>query len=592
MKTLKSLIHSIFKDVVNTNNRILFFCWCFAVISILLLGLFLNSESISILGLAESREFQVSFDSPVEIKQVHVSLGQIVKKGDLLLELNQESLNLQIYNLKSRYEKLMAELKLRHQISSLAKDMTSLPKGADPLQVELNNIKSEIDIFEKRLRNLFVFAEVDGAVGTVNFKNGEKAPAFASLLTIVPLNPTYINGYLNENLVSSVKIGQSVEVFSNGGKSVSGRIINIGSRIVPIPQRLLRIQTIPAWGREVVVKIPSNNDFLVGEKVSVRKVWGLTLFSTAQAEEESQKWKSSMDHEIKEIHFPSSITDQFTPEISGIVYLPEIRKFALISDDYPDSHPMILLMSESGEVSDQMLSIDGLDRMKDIESISVDGSYLYLMSSLSANKKHGLKSNRQLLVRIKRQGLDLSLDDSVDVREILLAAMKKSSDPILREIEMKSQRADEDLEVEGHFVRNNELFISLKHPVLVQNQGLIIRIKSLEKLFTNRTILSADVSIAFRFNMSLPHQQVTSVLTDIINIENTIYAASSCHEEKCSAIWRLREGSSDAELVYEFNEKKLEGIAISPMDQEIYGVFDHKRSKFVSIPYKSTKGRE
>lgn len=592
MKTLKSLIGSIFKDVVSSDNRFLFICWCMAVTLILFLSLFLNSESVSILGLAESHEFQVSFDSAVEIKQVHVLSGQVVKKGDLLLELNQENLNRQIYSLKSQYDKLSAELKLRRQISSLTNDMTRLPTGVDPLQVELISIKREIEILEKRLRDLFVFAELDGAVGTVNFKNGEKAPAFASLLTLVPLNPTYVNGYLNENLTSTVKVGQTVEVFSNGGKSVYGRIINIGSRIVPIPERLLRIQTLPAWGREVVVRIPSNNDFLVGEKVSVRKAWGLSLFSAAQAGEEATEWKL-MANEIKEIHFPSSITDRFSPEISGITYLPELRKFALISDDYPDSKPMILLMSESGEVSEQMLPIFGLEEMKDIESISLDGPYMYLLSSLSPKKNSTLKTARQIFAKIKREGLNLTLESSVDFRKSLLVAMKNSSDPLLTEIEhLVSESENENLETEGHFVKNNELFIALRHPVLVANQGLILRIKSLDKVFSQKNISSSDLTIAYRFNMTLPDHRLTFVLTDIIKSESTVYVASTCQDEKCSAIWKLRDDSNVAELVYEFKEKKLEGLAISPIDKQLYGVFDNKKSKFVTIPSMLKKGSE
>lgn len=590
MKTLKSFIRSIFEDVVNTNNRFLFICWCTAVILILIFGLIVNSESVGILGLAESHEFQVSFDSTVEIKQVHVLPGQVVKKGDLLLELSQENLNLQIHTLKSQHEKLSAELKLRKQISILTKDMTRLPQGADPLQIELTNVQRAIDILEKRLRNLFVFAEVDGAVGAVSFKSGEKAPAFASLLTLVPLNPTYINGYVNENLISTVKIGQTVEVFSNSGKSVYGRIINVGSRIVPIPERLLRIPTLAAWGREVVVKIPSSNQFLVGEKVSVRKAWGLSLFSAAQAGEENLKWKA-VEHEVKEIEIPSSITDQFVPEASGLVYLSELRKFALISDDYPNARPMLLLMSESGEISEQMLPIEGLKEMEDVESISLDGPYMYLLSSMSGGKKKILKKNKQLLVKIKKEGLNLYLENSVNLRDALLSAMKKSSEPVLRDIAAQGAK-DEDFEAEGHFVKNDELFVSLKHPVLVPNQGLILRIKSLNTLFEQKTIGSSDVSVAYKFNIALPHRQVTSVLTDIISVENTVYAAASCREENCSAIWKLDAPSKDAELIYEVNEKKLEGIAVLPKNDEIYGVFDQKRSKFVTIPYKSAKGPE
>lgn len=592
MKTLKSFFCFLFEDVVSTNNRFLFVTWCAAVTLIIMFGFVLNSESVSILGLAESQELQVNFDSAVEIKEVHVLPGQIVKKGDLLLELNQENLKLQIHTLKSHYDKLAAELKLRRQMSSLTQDMTQLPRGTDPLQVEIGNIKHEIEILEKRMRNLFVFAEIDGAVGSVNFKNGEQAPAFASLVTLVPLNPTYVNGYVNENLRATVEIGQTVEVFSDGGKSVYGRIVNVGSRIVPIPSRLLRIQTLQAWGREVVVKIPAKNNFLVGEKVNVRKAWGLSLFSAAQAGEDLVPWKS-LGYDLKKINFPDVITNQFNPEVSGLAFLPELKKFALISDDYPESRPLVLLMDEKGEVSEQMLPIEGLEEMKDIESISLDGPYMYLLSSLSVGKNNFLKKSRQLLAKIRREGLSLILEDSIDIRKILLRAMENSADADLRKIaQLVLQSKNQDLEIEGHYVKNNELFVSLKQPLLLSNLGVVLKISALEKIFQQKIISASEVSVAYKFNFILPERKVNSYLTDIINVEDTVYVASTCIDEKCSAIWKLKEGSQDAELIYEFNEKKLEGIAISPKDKQIFGVFDHKHSKFVTIPYISVKGPE
>ncbi|MGZ3770762.1 MAG: efflux RND transporter periplasmic adaptor subunit [Bdellovibrio sp.] len=578
---------SAFEAVTNANNRFLFFSWSIAVMLIFTFGFILNTESVSMLGLAESHEFQVNFDSPVTIKKIHVLPGQIVKKGDLLLELSQESLNLQIHNLKAKYEKLAAELKLRKQISSLTQQMDSLPIGADPLQVELFNTKREIEILEMRMRNLLVLAEVDGAIGSVNFKSGEKAPSFSSLVTLVPLNPTYVNAFINENLTTKVEIGQTVEVSANNGKGVYGRIVNVGSRIIPIPQRLLRIQSLQAWGREVVIKIPPSNNFLIGEKVNIRKTWGFSLFSNAQAEEEHVKWVSR-DYEIKKINFPDTITDRFSPEISGLVYVPELKKFAMISDDYPDSQPQILLMDSFGDVSEQMLPIEGLDKMKDIESISLSGPYMYLLSSLSS-KKSFVSESRQQFVKIKRIGLNLQLEDSVNLREALLLAMERSNDRDIKNLFNSTFENSGHLEIEGHFIKDNDLYVALKHPVLSPNHAAILKIKSVDKLFLQKNISDSDLSVAYKIDITMPNRKDQSFLTDIISANNTVYAASTCAAEKCSAIWKLNL-NSHADLIYEFNEKKLEGIAISPEDNQIYGVFDHKKSKFVVVPVTSLKG--
>ncbi|WP_374075348.1 HlyD family secretion protein [Bdellovibrio bacteriovorus] len=593
MKTLKAFFKSFFGDVIGHDNKILFGCWCCAVVLILALGLVLGSESVSILGVAESREYHVNFDNPVEIKRVHVMPNQVVKKGDLLVELSQADLDLQLRTLKARQDRLSAELKLRRQIYRLTRDVTRLPDEADPLQVELVDTRREIDLIENKLRNLFVFADVDGAVAAVNYKDGEKAPAFAPLVTLVPINPTYVNGYVNENLRSSISIGQIVDVSSAGGAVVQGQVIGVGSRIVPIPERLLRIQSLPAWGREVVVKIPTANGFLLGERVTVKKSWRLSLFSSAQADEKELQW-DVVHQSLADIRFPAGITNQFQPEVSGIAYLPEIRQFALISDDYPESRPLILLMNQNGEVAEQTLPIEGLDEMEDIESVSLQGPYIYLLSSLSATSKGNLKKARQLFVQVKRDGLHFRMEKEVDLRGALLAALKNSTDPALKSIFLHSRGTKkDDLEIEGHFVKGDDLYVALKRPILQKHEGLILRIKSLGNLFDKGQVATSDVSIAYRFQLKLPQADSEFYLTDITFEGDSVYVASSCRSDKCSAVWKVMPGTTTAELVQEFDVRKLEGIAIAPASRQIYGVFDNKKNgKFITIPYMSAKVRE
>lgn len=583
MKTLRSLIHSFFFDVVGTDNKFLFFFWSTAVVAVLSLGLYLGSEPVSILGVAESREYQVNFSNPVEIKRVHVQPNQVVKKGDLLIELSQADLDMQLRVLKSRMDRLLAEYKLRQEISLLTKDVTRLPAGSDPLQVDILDTKREIEVIERRMRNLFVFAEVEGSVGTVNFKDGEKAPSFATLLTLVPLNPSYVNGYVNENLQSSVEVGQTVDVYSTSGQTVQGKVTSVGARIVPIPERLLRIQTLPAWGREVVVKIPDENKFLLGEKVTVRKSWGISLFSTAQAVADTGV---EIQHKsVQEISFPPGVREQFIPEVSGVAYLPEIHQFALVSDDYPGDVPHLMLMNSRGEVTEQMQPIGNLDKMEDIESISQQGSDIYLLSSLSATKKNKLKKTRQLFVKVQRSGLTFTAERKIDLRTALLEASKKSKDVLLNKIYAMAQGTQEsDLEVEGHAVKGDELYLLLKRPQFSNHEGVILKIKNLEDLLETGRISDGDLSVAVQFTATAGSSHMAAYHSDMIFADDTIFISSSCREEKCSAIWRLKPGATKAELVEEFKTKGLEGLTIYPPTGELYGVFDQKKgSKFISL---------
>ena len=51
--------------------------------------------------------------------------------------------------------------------------------------------------------------------------------------------------------------------------NVEGDVVGVGSRIVEYPVRLRKRQDIQIWGREVLIKIPENNAFLLGEKVRI-----------------------------------------------------------------------------------------------------------------------------------------------------------------------------------------------------------------------------------------------------------------------------------------------------------------------------------
>lgn len=587
MKQDTGLLRGFYRDFIGGENRFLFAVWVCALTLIFALGFVLNSTPVSILGVAESREFQVNFDTSVEIKHLYVFPSQTVKKGDLLIELNQSELTLQLRTLKARYDKLLAEQKLRDQISRIAQETQSLQMGADPLLVDIADTRREIDLIEARLKNLFVFAEVDGTVGAVNFKNGEKAPAFAPLLTLLPLSPSYVNAFMNENLSTPLEVGQSVDVSSASGRTVQGVVTQVGARIVPIPERLFRNPNLMAWGREVIVKIPPRNNFLLGEKVSLHKSWGVSFLSQAQADAKKAAWAEAPQEMVQEVQIPPAFMDEFTPELSGMVYLPGLKQFAVVSDDYPDERPFLMLMNETGELQERPLYIEHLDQMEDIESISRAGDYLYLMSSLSATKKGKLKSERQMFVQLKRQGLRVVLENQVDLRLALLKALSQSSDPVLKSLASDSR----EFEVEGHFVRKSDLFLAIKGPVVAGKELLILKVTDFAKIFSSGTLSPMSVSVYHHSKLAWSDPHVEIVVTDLIEEDSNIYVATSCRKSPCSALWRLRENAERAELMQEFPLAHLEGLGVLSHAGKIMGVFDSKRSpRYFTLPLPVSKG--
>lgn len=566
MASTKFSLKSLEEDLVGPDNRRLFWSWCLAVVIVFVVGFIFNSDSVSILGVAESREYQVNFDSPVTIQQVHVVAGQVVKKGDLLLELNQSELEAHLAVLKSRFDKLKAEIKLRDQISNLASEVIDIPEGADPLKTEWFDTQREIRLVEDRLKNLFVFAEVDGRVGAVNFKAGEKVSSFAPIVTLLPLQPTYVNGFINENLYSNLELGQPVEVQGTHGKAVQGQVISLGARIVPIPERLLRIPSLHAWGREVLVQIPPNNTFLVGEKVSVRKIWSGSWMPLAQADENKRvDGKTITDPEVLE--FPDEITEKFQPEISGMVYIPELKQFVMTSDDYPKDKPFLMLMTVPGKVPRQVLSLEGLEKMEDIESISYHDSNLYLLSSLTPTKRGKIKKSRQLFAEVKRRGMNFRLEAKVDLLQEIQNALGNT--------------LDADMEVEGHAIQGKDLYLALKNPT-TSGEILILKVAQFEKMFAGLPLESGDVTIARRLQLVLPDKDVEVLVTDLIFVGDDIYLASSFKGKTGSGIWRIDNATGAVSLLQEFSRKHLEALGYLPCSHQIYGVFEGGHNTYLA----------
>ena len=142
----------------------------------------------------------------------------------------------------------------------------------NPYNVELKKLKSEQEFYEDKGRKLSIDAPSDGLVGNVHCKEAENIPAFRTLITFYEENPTLVKGYVHEKAVIHVNVGDSLMVSSSLQKDYKcqGVITGLGSRIVEIPDRLRKYPEIKNYGREVLIKIPSDNKFLQKEKVVLK----------------------------------------------------------------------------------------------------------------------------------------------------------------------------------------------------------------------------------------------------------------------------------------------------------------------------------
>lgn len=175
--------------------------------------------------------------------------------------------------IKTKIEALKQELDIfqsnaKTRISQLNATISS---NQNPFEVQAKNLVNELTALNAEKLELTSYAPASGTIGEINFKKGENVSPFTPIFAIYSRSPSYVQGYLHENTTEKISIGDSVMV-ANNQKTVTemGAVVGISSRIVEFPVRLRKNPEIAIWGREVQIGISGNNEFLLGEKVTVR----------------------------------------------------------------------------------------------------------------------------------------------------------------------------------------------------------------------------------------------------------------------------------------------------------------------------------
>lgn len=308
----------------------------------------LGKASAFFYGFAENKETELSHDQPVLIHKILVTPGQKVKKGQLLMEVKQSSIDLKIDNASLDLERLqtialqekqklvdrMEQLKVKRstKVSALTAEIHTLEatinynqnlleglKSIDtesidptntpnaiklqtlkeslrlttepidtelaqlekklvailkPAQVQRQKLQGEIDFYKIEQSKLDIVAPSNGLIGNILCKEGENISAFSKMINFYEPMPTMVKGFVHESLILQVKEGDSLIVSSSlhPAQKIKGKIIGLGSRIVEIPERLRKIPDFKTYGREVLIRIPSNNPFLQKEKVMLNSL--------------------------------------------------------------------------------------------------------------------------------------------------------------------------------------------------------------------------------------------------------------------------------------------------------------------------------
>lgn len=302
-----------------------------------------NNESLLFYGFAENKETEINLDKNILVGKIHVTTGEEVVQGQLIMEVHQTEINLKINDanldiqrinessiqerrrLEDKIDQLEAqklkkkvyaqnaieqlettsalnrsllndlqsidmitshksvsetdmerrhiEQKLSEEIKyielQIKQERASLASLTKPSDIIKKQIEKKINYHEKEQKKLKIYAPSDGLIGNIHCKEGEYFDAFSTLLSFYERNPTLVKGFVHENMILKVKVGDKLHVTSSLHRNhhIKGNVMGLGSRIVEIPERLRKIPEFKTYGREVLISIPANNPFLQKEKV-------------------------------------------------------------------------------------------------------------------------------------------------------------------------------------------------------------------------------------------------------------------------------------------------------------------------------------
>jgi len=227
---------------------------------------------IEIQGKVESES--VSFVTPRagggQVKQLFVKRGDVIKKGQLLLQLDNSLIKQSAAAAAQNIETLKAQAALAKAIYEKQKNLWDQNIGseiqlmtaktnADALSSQLKAANEQLGMAKDQLAFTSIYSDVDGVAEEVNVKVGEFFSGQGQI-KIVNTNHLKITAQVPENYAGKVKVGTDVNLFfPDAQKTIAAKVNVLGNVIDPL-SRSFFIET----------KLPADNSFRPNQLAQVK----------------------------------------------------------------------------------------------------------------------------------------------------------------------------------------------------------------------------------------------------------------------------------------------------------------------------------
>ena len=200
-----------------------------------------KTQSIDIESLGTSRANQAIFINSAQddyIKSVHFKDGDIVKAGQLLIQLNNAQEKAQVLELTVNLKEDKRQL---NRLTKLAKTQSTAKSLLDEQQAKYESSLAQLEAAKVKLSEMSIKAPFDGMLGQRLVSQGAYITSSSEITTLDDISIIKVDFNIPEKYLSHLHTGMNVKAKSPAyhDKFFNGEVTHIGSRVNPTTRSVL-----------------------------------------------------------------------------------------------------------------------------------------------------------------------------------------------------------------------------------------------------------------------------------------------------------------------------------------------------------------
>ncbi|MGF1908841.1 efflux RND transporter periplasmic adaptor subunit [Vibrio kasasachensis] len=189
------------------------------------------SQSLSLVGKLEAAQsVMVSPEATGKVETIAVSANQVVTRGQLLIQLNDDKASAAVKEAKAYLKDEQRKLK---EFERLVKRNAITQTEIDAQKTNVEIAQARLDAANANLKDLHISAPFGGTVGFIDFSRGKMVSAGTELLSLDDLSVMELDLQVPERYLAQVENGMTVTATTSawGERVFQGEVVGIDSRI-------------------------------------------------------------------------------------------------------------------------------------------------------------------------------------------------------------------------------------------------------------------------------------------------------------------------------------------------------------------------